>query len=89
MARQHVCKSPASTISAGALKWEKIDCHSHLISLAELLLSERGTSQRQVAWETMMLCRVLGNQQRIICMFMALDARRNNSTGLIFIWLIC
>jgi len=82
MARQCICKRPASTISASGLKWKKTDCHSCLISLAKLLLSERGPSQRQVAWETVMLCRVSGNQQHVICIFLPLDARWNNSVGL-------
>lgn len=80
MARQCVCKSPASTISAAGLKWEKTDCHSHPIS-ADLLLSERGTSQRQVAWETV-LPYIVGQSAACLCLW-------NNLTGLIILGLIC
>lgn len=49
------------------------------------MLSERGVSQRHIAWERRMPCRALGNQQHIICMFMILDARWNNQSDLILI----
>lgn len=57
------------------------NCHSLLLSLAEFKLSERSVSQRQVAQEKLMACRVLDNQQHAICIFMLLDAGWNNSVA--------